>query len=118
MELICFYGFLLVLIGSFLIFIITPKGKRWIDSLDKDSPRTITVKELAEQMEEYRRKWLVEFFSIPQEFRCNPFDTSESGDIFFADKRNVEKLKTTLQQAGEGKIPSITPELRKEWFGE
>ena len=31
------------------------------------------------------------------EHRCNPFDISPSGDLFFADKRNVEKLNKSIQ---------------------
>ena len=38
---------------------------------------------------------------IPKEFLCNPFDISPSGDMFWADKRNVEKLKESLAQAEE-----------------
>jgi hypothetical protein len=36
--------------------------------------------------------WVKEFFSIPEEYRCDPFEVSPSGDIFWADKRNVEQL--------------------------
>ena len=36
---------------------------------------------------------------IPPEYRCNPFDISPSGDMFWADKRNVEKLEQSIEQA-------------------
>ena len=36
---------------------------------------------------------------IPEEYLCNPFDISPSGDMFWADKRNVEKLKQSIEQA-------------------
>ena len=34
---------------------------------------------------------------IPLEYLCNPFDISPSGDRFWADKRNVEKLNETIE---------------------
>lgn len=34
---------------------------------------------------------------IPEEFRCNPYDCSPSGDPFFAGKRNVEAVKTAFE---------------------
>lgn len=34
--------------------------------------------------------------SIPDEYRTNPFDKSPSGDIFWADMRNVEKIKESI----------------------
>ncbi len=35
---------------------------------------------------------------IPAEYLCNPFDISPSGDMFWADKRNVEKLEKAIEQ--------------------
>ena len=34
---------------------------------------------------------------IPKEFRQNPYDISPSGDVFWADKRNVEKIKKAIE---------------------
>ena len=34
---------------------------------------------------------------IPKEFRCNPYEISPSGDIFWADKRNVEIVKKAIE---------------------
>lgn len=34
--------------------------------------------------------------TIPEQYRCNPYEISPSGDPFFADKRNVEKLDRIL----------------------
>lgn len=34
---------------------------------------------------------------IPEEFRCNPYDCSPSGDPFFADKRNVKAVETAFE---------------------
>ena len=57
---------------------------------------------------------------IPEEYLCNPFDISPSGDMFWADKRNVEKLEKTLEQAEkdikEGKYTTIHNEEELEQF--
>ena len=34
---------------------------------------------------------------IPKEFRCDPYELSPSGDMFWADKRNVEKVKKAIE---------------------
>jgi len=34
---------------------------------------------------------------IPKEYRCDPYEVSPSGDMFWADKRNVEKVKKAIE---------------------
>ena len=34
---------------------------------------------------------------IPKEFRCDPYEVSPSGDTFWADKRNVVKVKKAVE---------------------
>lgn len=34
---------------------------------------------------------------IPKEYRCDPYEISPSGDPFWADKRNVEKVKKAIE---------------------
>lgn len=34
---------------------------------------------------------------IPKEYRRNPYDISPSGDVFWADKRNVEIVKKAIE---------------------
>jgi hypothetical protein len=34
---------------------------------------------------------------IPKEYRCDPYEISPSGDLFWADKRNVEKVKKAIE---------------------
>lgn len=48
--------------------------------------------------------------SIPMKYRCNPFDYSPSGDLFYADKRNVEHLNNAIEQAKKGKTKKLTKE--------
>jgi hypothetical protein len=35
---------------------------------------------------------------IPKEFRRDPYEVSPSGDMFWADKRNVEKVKKAIEE--------------------
>jgi len=37
---------------------------------------------------------------IPKEHRCDPYEISPSGDIFWADKRNVEIVKKAIKNKG------------------
>jgi len=41
-------------------------------------------------------EWIKEFMAIPEEFRINPFEISDSGDLYWADKRNVEGVKASI----------------------
>lgn len=36
---------------------------------------------------------------IPEEFRCDPYEVSPSGDPFYADKRNVEAVRKACERA-------------------
>lgn len=42
-------------------------------------------------------EWVKEFMAIPEEFRINPFEISDSGDLYWADKRNVEGVKKIIK---------------------
>ena len=53
--------------------------------------------------------WVNGFFKIPAEYRVNPFDVSPSGDLFWADKRNVEHVDKAIQEAKDGKVISMRP---------
>ena len=53
-----------------------------------------------------RREWKAEhklldpeIAKIPEEYRCDPYEISPSGDPFFADKRNVEYVRKRLEEA-------------------
>jgi sugar/nucleoside kinase (ribokinase family) len=56
--------------------------------------------------------WAREFFAIPAEFRVNPFDVSPSGDTFFADKRNLDKI----EEASKGPFFTLTEEEERKLF--
>ena len=57
-------------------------------------------------------EWLKKYIAIPDEYRCDPFEISPSGDLFYADKRNVEKVKTAIdmaeQEIKEGKFTRVS----------
>lgn len=36
--------------------------------------------------------------NIPEEYRCDPYQISPSGDMYWADKRNVEKVKKAIEE--------------------
>lgn len=42
------------------------------------------------------KEWIKEFMAIPEEFRINPFEISDSGDLYWADKRNVDGVKASI----------------------
>lgn len=41
-------------------------------------------------------EWGKEFMAIPEEFRINPFEISDSGDLYWADRRNVQAVKASI----------------------
>ena len=89
------------------------KGKKF-QQLEKEKNIILGLVGSKEQRERIFKKisttysqWVKEFFSIPSEYCCNPFDFSASGDLFFADKRNVDKLNKSIQEAKKGRTINI-----------
>lgn len=35
---------------------------------------------------------------IPKQYRCDPYEISPSGDVFWADKRNIEIVKNAIEK--------------------
>lgn len=66
--------------------VLVKRGDKFINLVVTDDPDRVIVDE----------NWLKDFFNIPEEYRCNPFDTSPSGDLFWADKRNVKAAKDAI----------------------
>jgi antitoxin (DNA-binding transcriptional repressor) of toxin-antitoxin stability system len=58
----------------------------------------------------FSENYLKEFMSIPAAFRVNPFDVSPSGDLFFADRRNLEHI----EKAKNSKIRTLSKEEQKK----
>jgi len=83
------------------------RGKKYINMIVADSPDKVFFDE----------GWINDFLSIPAEYRCNPFDTSPSGDIFWADKRNVEQLNKSITQARAGNVKRLSRKEQKSFLG-
>ena len=77
--------------------VLIKRGKKFINLYVTDKPDSNVVNDA----------WLEEFFSIPEEYRCNPFDISPSGDLFWADKRNIAMVREGERQIKEGKFTRI-----------
>lgn len=65
----------------------------------------------------FTEDWLKEFFTIPSEYRCNPFEVSPSGDLFYADRRNVEHLEKAIAQAREGETKKLSKKEQDHLLG-
>ncbi|NDV59387.1 hypothetical protein [Bacteroides sp. 519] len=65
----------------------------------------------------FTKDWVKEFLAIPSEFRCDPFDYSPSGDLFYADRRNVEHLEKSIEQVRNGKTKKLSKEEQDEFLG-
>lgn len=78
------------------------RGRKYVNLIVTDNPDTKFVSE----------NWIDEFMSIPSEYRINPFEVSPSGDLFFADKRNIEHIDKALA----GRTKRLSDEERKELF--
>ena len=50
--------------------------------------------------------------SIPAEYRVNPFDVSPSGDLYFADKRNLDRIDKAMSDESV----SLSKEEEEELF--
>ena len=55
------------------------RGKEYVNLTVSDDPSKPLLNE----------EWVRGFFAIPEEFRVNPFDVGPSGDVFWADRRNI-----------------------------
>jgi hypothetical protein len=82
------------------------RGNKYVNLIVTDEPDTKFVSE----------EWVNEFMAIPMKYRCNPFDTSPSGDLFFADKRNVEHIKKATSQARNGQTRKLSKADQKHLF--
>lgn len=78
------------------------RGNKFVNLVVTDAPDSVFVSV----------DWFKEFMSIPAEYRCDPFEISPSGDLFFADRRNLEKIS----RAKTGKITRLTKEAQKALF--
>ena len=78
------------------------RGNKYINLIVTDSP---DAKFLSED-------WVIQFMAIPAEYRVNPFEVSPSGDLFFADKRNLEHIDKAIN----GKKKRLSKEEQAKLF--
>jgi hypothetical protein len=69
------------------------RGNRFVNLIVSDDPDQAFVDQ----------NWVTGFLTIPDTYRCNPFEISPSGDLFWADKRNVEHLRKSIEAAEQEK---------------
>jgi|WetSurMetagenome_2_1015567.scaffolds.fasta_scaffold05547_5 hypothetical protein len=53
---------------------------------------------------------------IPKRYRVNPYEISPSGDMFWADKRNVEKLKKAIENKDQVTVKLNSPDDIKNFL--
>jgi hypothetical protein len=82
--------------------VVVKRGDKYVNLIVTKDPDSKFVNE----------DWIKEFMSIPSEYRVNPFDVSPSGDLFFADKRNLEHI----DKASKGKIKNLSMEEQSKLF--
>ena len=78
--------------------VIVKRGQKFIN---------LTVSDKIDEAGSELKEWVEDFLAIPEEYRCNPFDISPSGDIFFADKRNLEAIERGRKDIEEGRVTKI-----------
>ena len=86
--------------------VVVKRGQKYFQIIEKEKPNSKLVSD----------EWLDEFFKIPAEYRCNPFDVSPSGDLFFGDKRNLEHIDKAIKQAENGQTRRFSKEAQEELF--
>ena len=87
--------------------VMVKRGNKFVHLVVRDNPDICFLDE----------EWIEAFFAIPDEYRCNPFDISPTGDVFWADKRNVEQLNKSVQQAKDTNLIKLKKEDQKKLLG-
>lgn len=82
--------------------VVVKRGKKYVNLIVTDNPDDKFVNE----------DWINEFMNIPEEYRVNPFDISPSGDLFFADKRNIDRIN----KARKGQTKRLSEDEREKLF--
>lgn len=53
---------------------------------------------------------------IPKKYRANPYEISPSGDVFWADKRNAEKVKKAIEKKDQVAVKLKSPDDIKNFL--
>jgi len=73
--------------------------KKYFDMIDNNEQVIVKRKNRAYKLVPVSEADLL--VEIPKEFRCDPYEISPSGDVFWADKRNVELVKKAIENKDE-----------------
>jgi hypothetical protein len=73
--------------------------KKYFDMVDNNEQVVVKRKDRAYKLVPVTNDDML--VDIPMEFRCDPYEISPSGDIFWADKRNVEIVKKAIENKDE-----------------
>ncbi len=68
--------------------IVVKRGKKYVHLLTSSKPNENVIE-----------SWYTEYMKIPEKYRINPFEISPSGDLYYADKRNIEALDKAIEDA-------------------
>ncbi len=74
--------------------VVVKRGNKFVNLIVSDAPDRVFLDE----------NWVEGFLGIPAEYRINPFEISPSGDLYYADKRNVERLKEAINDSEQRKV--------------
>jgi hypothetical protein len=69
--------------------------KKYFDMVDNDEQVVVKRKNRSYKLVPVSDDDML--IDIPKEYRCDPYEISPSGDLFWADKRNVEKVKKAIE---------------------
>ena len=85
---------------------LSKRNSKWLAAKILESSEAKTTKSLAP-----------EITKIPEEYRCDPYEISPSGDPFFADKRNVEYVRQRIEEAekedSKGTVLNSTEDIKR-----
>jgi len=74
--------------------VVVKRGKKFVNLIVSDQPNRVFLDE----------NWVKGFLEIPAAYRIDPFEVSPSGDLYYADKRNVERLKEVINDFGQQQV--------------
>ena len=83
------------------------RGGKFVNLFVSNDPDEIYVSE----------NWVRDFFKIPPEYRCNPFEISPSGDLFWADSRNIHQLEDVINTSESAVWTKLKKDEQKKFLG-
>lgn len=66
--------------------VVVKRGEKFVNFIVTDEPDS----------QFFGKDWIKEFLAIPENYRCNPFDVSPSGDLYWQTKETLTGLNELL----------------------